>query len=74
MKLLELSLRQFLLVYQRVAKNAEQAVNHIKKSEPVQEATDFVETNILNDDEPIQKTEEFFDDEEGEIKEGWENL
>ncbi len=54
--------------------NAEQAVNHIKKSEPVQEATDFVETNILNDDEPIQKTEEFFDDEEGEIKEGWENL
>jgi hypothetical protein len=54
--------------------NAEQAVNHMKKSEPAQEATDFVETNILNDDEPIQKTEEFFDDEKGEMKEGWENL
>ena len=51
--------------------SVEQAASHIKKSDVVQDATeavgdveDFVETNILSEEEPIQKTEEFFDDEE----------
>lgn len=42
MKLLELSLRQFLLVYQRVAKNAEQAVNQFSETYSLMIVLQFV--------------------------------